>query len=225
MAELLYRFETPVTPNQLADLLNGSTNAPVEKTGQMANLEPVENAFRRLAAKAATRKSDYDVELCELLHKQLKHIPAGLKVDMRFWQWLSVKRFPEFVWLRWSTGVPNDIAAALTRGGMADRFLGSRSLRGRNRNAFSRLFFTSEILQDRVEGYKLATAAFANQDRHTSIFEREMGLVPSAAKALIRATKGMGSEEIQRTAKRLNHIGSALVLETVEERELVGLLK
>jgi hypothetical protein len=108
---------------------------------------------------------------------------------------------------------------------MVDRFLGNKSLRGKNRNALSRLFFTAEILHDKADGYKLAAAAFSNQDRHTSIFEREMGLVPAAAKALIRATKGMGSEDIQKTAKRLNHMGSALVLETTDEKELVDLLK
>jgi hypothetical protein len=225
MAEVLYRFQDPLTPNQLGDVLKGLANPAVEKAEEVADLQPVEKAIRRLASKAGTRKSDYDIELCEILHKQLKHIPAGLKVDMRFWQWLSVKRFPEFVWTRWSTGVPKDVTAALARRGIADRFLGNKSLRGRNRNAFSRLFFTADILYDKVEGYKLATAAFANQDRHTSTFEREMGLVPSAAKALIRATKGMGSEEIQKTAKRLNHIGSALVFEAVEERELISLLR
>src|SRR5262249_9142794 len=180
MAEDLYRFEQPLLPSQLADVLRGSVNPAVEKTGQTANLEPVEKAFRRLAGKASTRKSDYDIELCELLHKALKHIPDRLKVDMRFWQWLTVKRFPEFVWRRWSAGVPGDIAAAVARGGMADRFLGNKSLRGKNRNALSRLFFTAEILHDKTDGYKLATTAFANQDRHTSIFEREMGLVPAA---------------------------------------------
>lgn len=225
MAEALYRFENLLPPVQLGDVLRGTANPPVEKTGHTASLDFVEKAFRRLASKAGTRKSDYDVELCELLHKQLKHIPGSLKVDMTFWQWLTIKRFPDFVWTRWSTGAPDDIGAAVARGGMADRFLGNRSLRGRNRNALSRLFFTAEILHDETHGYKLATAAFANQDRHTSIFEREMGLVPSVAKALVKATKGKGSEEIQKTAKRLNHIGSALVLEAVEERELISLLK
>lgn len=52
-----------------------------------------------------------------------------------------------------------------------------------------------------------------------------MGMIPAAAKALIKTTKGMGSEEIQKTAKRLNHMGSALVLEAVEEREFIRLLK
>jgi hypothetical protein len=89
----------------------------------------------------------------------------------------------------------------------------------------ARLFFTAEILYDKALGYKLATSAFANQDRHTSIFEREMGLLPAVAKALIKGTRGLGSEEIQKTAKRLNHIGSSLVLETVDERELLSLLK
>jgi hypothetical protein len=81
------------------------------------------------------------------------------------------------------------------------------------------------MLYDKEEGYKLAGSAFTMQDRHTSLFEREMGLVPAAARALIRLTSAMDSKQIQRTAKRLNHIGSTLVFEFMEERELISLLK
>jgi hypothetical protein len=225
MAEDLLRFESPLTASQLADVLAGSLSPAIEKTGETANLEPVEKAFRRLASKPGTGRTDYDVELCEILHKQLKHIPASLKVDMRFWQWMTVKRFPDFVWTRWNGSIPKDIAAALSRGGMAERFLGNRSLRAKNRNALSRLFLTSDILYDKMDGYKLAAAAFLNQDRNQAIFERDFGLLSSAAKALIRATKGMGSAEIKKTAIRLNHMGSTLVLESADERELINLLK
>jgi len=225
MAEDLFRFESPLEPGELANVLRGSSNPSVLKTGQTANLEPVEKALRRLTSRSETRKTDYDIELCELLHRQLRHLPPSLKVDMQFWQWMTVKRFPGFVWARWNGGVPADIAMAVGRAGMSDRFLGNRSLRGRNRNALCRLFLTADILYDKRDGYKLAATAFANQDRHTSIFEREMGLVPSAAKALVKATKGMGSQDIQKTAKRLNHMGSALVLETADEHELMNLLK
>jgi hypothetical protein len=227
MAEDIQRFESPVAPAQLQAVLEGTASLPVEKTGFTANLDPVDKAFQRLASKASTKKSDYDVELCQILHKQLKHLPANLTVDMRLWHWLAAKRFAEFVWTRWHGSIPDqaDIGTALARGGMNDRFLGKSTLRGRNRNALSRLFFTAEILYDKGDGYRLAASAFANQDRHTSLFEREMGLVRAAAKALIRATRGMGSEEIQKTAKRLNHIGSSLVFETVDERELTTLLK
>jgi len=220
MAEEIMRFENPLSSIQLQGALEQTLSLPVQKTGETANLEPVEKSLKRLKLKSGVKKTDYDLEMCEVLHRQLKHLSAGLKVDMRFWQWLTVQRFPEFVWLRWHGEVPQDIRAALGRSGMSDRFLGKRTLRGRNRNALARLFFTAEILYDKTLGYKLATSAFANQDRHTSIFEREMGLLPAAAKALIKGTRGLGSEEIQKTAKRLNHIGSSLVLETVEEREL-----
>jgi len=225
MAENLFRFESAVTPSQLQSIFEGRANLPVQKTGFVVDLDPVDNAFHRLASKASTKKSDYDVELCQVLHKQLKHLPANLTVDMRLWHWLAAKRLSQFVWTRWHGSVPSDVGVALARGGMSDRFLGSSTLRGRNRNAISRLFFTAEILYDKTDGYRLAASAFANQDRHTSLFEREMGLVRAAAKALIRATTGMGSEDIQKTAKRLNHIGSSLVFEVVDERELIGLLK
>lgn len=225
MVEDLLRFETPVSPGELAYVLLGSASPPVQKTGAKANLDPVEKTFRKLAAQSSTKKGDYDVAMCEVLHRKLKHLPAPIKLDMRMWQWLTIRRFPDFVWTRWDGKIPTDVGAALARGGMADRFLGSRSLRGRNRNALARLFFTADILHDGKEGYRLAATAFANQDRHTSIFEREMGLVPAAAKALIKVTQKMGSEDIQKTAKRLNHIGSALVLESVDEQQLVRTLR
>ena len=225
MAEDLLRFDTPILPGDLADVLSGSSSPPVRATGAKADLGPVDKIFRKLAAQSSTKKGDYDVAMCAALHRHLKHLPAPIKLDMRMWQWLTIKKFPDFVWTRWDGKIPTNIGAALARGGMADRFLGSRSLRGRNRNALARLFFTAEILHDGKEGYRLAATAFANQDRHTSIFEREMGLVPAAAKALIRVTQKMGSEDIQKTAKRLNHIGSALVLESVDEQQLVRTLR
>jgi Family of unknown function (DUF6339) len=223
--EMMFRFELPLTPAELPKVLEGKMSPSVCGTGIPANLEPVERAFQRLASKASTKRSDYDVLLCELLHKQLKHLPASLLVDMRFWHWLAVKRFAKFVWTRWHGSVPEDVGSALARGGMSDRFLGRSTLRGRNRNALARLYFTAAILHDRIDGYTLAASAFANQDRHTSLFERKMGLVPAAAKALVRVTKGMGSEEIQKAAKRLNHIGSSLVFEIMDERDLITLLK
>src|SRR5262249_22315513 len=135
------------------------------------------------------------------------------------------KRLPELVWQRWNGEHPKDLRVALAKPGLAARFLGNKSLRGRHRNALSRLFFTAATLHDKNDGYKLAGSAFQMQDRHTSLFEREMGLVPAAAKAFIRLTRAMNSKEIQRISKRLNHIGSTLVFEFVEEQELIDLLE
>jgi hypothetical protein len=224
MSEELLRFQNPVSPSELPQVLSGSIDPPVEKTGGKVDLQPVEKIFRRLATQGKKKTGEYDVAMCEALHRALKHLPTAVKLDMRMWHWLAIKRFPDFVWIRWHGKKPGDVAAALA-GGMPARFLGNRSLRGRNRNALARLFFTAEILYDRKDGYLLATTAFANQDRHTSLFERKMGLLPDAAKALIRVTQRMGSEEIQKTAKRLNHIGSALVLDTVDEQQLIRILR
>jgi hypothetical protein len=225
MVEELFRYEVPVDAHQLPAVLAGELVLPLSSTGRSANLEPVDKLIARLRAKGKAKKTDYDIEVCEELHKRLKHLPSDLTLDMKFWHWLAIKRLPNFVWLRWNGSVPTDPKLALSRSGMSDRFLGGRTLRGRNRNALSRLYFTAKILHDDSMGYKLVNSAFANQDRHTSIFERQMGMIPSVAKAIVRATNGMGSEDIQRTAKRVNHIGSSLVLETVEEKEVLALLK
>ncbi len=225
MPEQLMRFHREVTAGDLADLLSGKPTIAAENTGYAAELGPVDKTVGRLASNPKTNKTQYDIDLAPLLHQALKHLPPPVKLDMRMWQWLAIKRFSQLVWRRWNNDLPGDIQAALAKPGLAPRFLGNNSLRGRHRNALSRLFFTAEMLQDKKDGYKLAGSAFQMQDRHASLFEREMSLVPAAAKALIRLTSGMSSKEIQRTAKRLNHIGSTLVFEFMEERELVDLLK
>jgi hypothetical protein len=225
MAEDVLRFEREIAPDELGDVLSGKSTIGLEPTGATAELEPVEKAIARLASNPKTKKTQYDIELLPLLHEALRHLPAPVRLDMRMWQWMTIVRFPDLVWERWNGERPSDIKAALAKSGLAARFLGNASLRGRHRNALSRLFFAADMLYDKRDGYKLAGSAFQMQDRHTSLFEREMSLVPAAAKALIRLTHSMDSKQIKRTAKRLNHIGSTLVFEFMEERELLELLK
>jgi hypothetical protein len=225
MAEDLKRFEELLSSDALAGALDGSALPATEDIGITADLAPIDKIIAAMVSKPKPRRSDYDLDMCEVLHTQLKHLPAAVAVDMRFWHWLCACRLQDFVWMRWNGELPRDKNAALTRSGMSDRFLGGRTLRGRNRNALSRLFFTADALFDNAQGYKLATSAFANQDRHVAIFERTMGLMPAVAKGLVRSTQGMGSEEIQKTAKRLNHMGSTLVLERIAEQDVVKILK
>ena len=219
------RYERTVHPEELSGMLVGTATVPTENTGHLADLAKIDKAFKALVKSGKVRKTDYDVKLVELIHQVLKSLPIELLVDMRFWHWLAVERFQDLVWERWFGGRPVDMDLAVAPSAAKARFLGTRSLRGRNRNALSRLFFTAEILYDQKDGYRLATTAFANQDRHTSIFERELGLMPDAAKALIRTTAKMDSKRIQKTAMRLNHIGSTLVLEAASENQLIKLLK
>src|SRR5262245_58625499 len=75
MVEDIMRFEGPVSATELADILSGSATPTLQKTGTKANLVPVENTFRKLAAQTKTEKRDYDIAMCEVLHKQLKHLP------------------------------------------------------------------------------------------------------------------------------------------------------
>jgi hypothetical protein len=225
MVEDILRFSREIDASELADVIAGRTKVPLEMTGNSADLAPMDSAIERLirgSKKLDTRQCD--MELSPLLHQALKDLPRPAKLDMRMWHWFSIIRFPVLVWGRWNGEQPSDIDAALAKGGLAARFLGNRSLRGRHRNALARLFFTAEMLYDAKEGYRLVGSAFQMQDRHTSLFEREMGLLPATARALIRLTQGMDSKEIQKMAKRLNHIGSTLVFEVMEERELRELL-
>lgn len=226
MSEDIFRFEREITSGELADLLAGRTKVGLETTGSKANLSCVDATIEKLiSSPKKMNNSQCDMELSPLLHQAVQHVPRPVRLDMGMWQWMAIMRFPKLVWQRWNGEQPKDIQAALAKGGLAARFLGNRSLRGRHRNALSRLFFTADMLYDEKEGYRLVGSAFQMQDRHTSLFEREMGLLPASAKALIRLTQAMSSKEIQKTARRLNHIGSTLVFEVMEERELVDLLR
>ena len=65
-------------------------------------------------------------------------------------------------------------------------------------------------------------------DFHTSIFDREFGLIPSIAKYIIKYCSEeniLDMKGIQKIAKRVNHLGSTLILDELNYTTFKKLLR
>jgi hypothetical protein len=126
-----------------------------------------------------------------------------LLLDMKYWQWLAIAVFQDFVWARWFDERPTDLREVMTSG-KAEHFLGKTSLAGFARNTLSRLYFATDLLFSEEDGYKWSRAAFTQQEKHKSIFERKFGLCREACLAVLKLTDGKRGTETQLLTRRLN---------------------
>jgi len=230
--EKLKRFESELTLEQLVQELRGEARVKEIELDYEVNFKEIDIEYNRHISDPKIQRKLLDKFLVEPLHLALKNIPLNDLLDMRIWHWLCVKRFPGIVFARWVgrdyipkkgfTPEENIITS------QKKRFLGKRSLTGRSHNTLSRIYFASNILYDENLEYKYAKTSFEKQDFHTSIFDREFGLIPSVAKNIIKYC----SEEnifdmkgIQKVAKRVNHLGSTIFLDDLNYVSFKKLLK
>jgi hypothetical protein len=228
MTEDLLRYERPITQDEVISLLKDETTVSTEKTGLTLDLSNLDQLIDSRIKNKKFKPEQIDASLAEMLRELLHEQPKAILLDMSFWHWLAIARFPKLVWYRWFGGItstPSIIEEVVLSYRDKERFTGSPTQSGRSHNAIARLYFAADALYNEKDKYKLVHSVFERQDRHTAIFDREYGLLPEVASAIVRLTGGMKSREIQIMAKRLNHIGSTLVLETMTEKDLVQLLR
>ena len=173
-----------------------------------------------------TKPAEMDALLVEQVHTALKDIPASLKLDPRFWEYLAAERFRAFVWSRWWAGKPLPDAAAAQdeKPSKWRRFECRRTMNGMSRNALARLFWAGELLADGSD-YSLARACFEKQDIHQQVFDQLFGLHDAAAKAFVRSCAGRKGEEIQKLGARLNEYCSTIAVDFLNDQEIETLLK
>jgi hypothetical protein len=150
-------------------------------------------------------------------------VPRRTLLDMRFWHWLTVDQFADYVLRRWAPGVDIDVDVSLTPGQQA-RFLGSSSLVGMARNALARLFWCADTLADGDRGYDLVGRMLSNQDLFTGVFERRFGLVPTVARVCASRLPELREDDRRLAFRRLNLRASTVVLEIADEDDVVRLL-
>ena len=232
MNEKIKRFDSELTLDELIEELRGESRVNEIELDYEVNFKEVEVQLSRYVHNPKIKQKDLDKFLVEPLHMSLKSVPVNVLLDMRVWHWLCVKRFPEVVFARWvsreSIPRPGFMPDENIIVDQKKRFLGKRSLSGRSHNALSRIYFAAESLFDETEGYKYAKTAFDKQDFHTSIFDREFGLLPTIAKYLIKfcaEEKILDVKGIQTIAKRVNHLGSTLILDELNYPTFKKLLK
>jgi hypothetical protein len=169
-------------------------------------------------------RAKWDARLVEPLHRALLHLSRRTTTDMGLWHWLCTAQFRDLVWRRWS---PENESASLPdqiQPSVAQRFLGSSSLRGFSRNALSRLWWAAECLVDQNGNYLWAQRVFEKQDLFQAIFERRFGLYPPAARACVQKYWQAVERRWREGTQWLNHYLTTLVVESLTEDEILALL-
>lgn len=166
-----------------------------------------------------------DPFISEIIYQELSELDNRDLSDMRFWQWLSLEHLQNYIWQRWwiSKNIDGDKSIPTTKeqkisiikiiyddsenkwSPLTVRFLGGTSLKSlTSRNAISRLFWPRKILGSS----DLVTKCFEKQDIAVSVFERQFGLHPEAARAFVESISQkhakLDKKNIQQEAKKLN---------------------
>lgn len=192
-----------------------------DPSGILGNILPGTRRSRPRRAELSQRPT-WDREMIEPLHLALKGLPRRVATDMRFWHWLCIVEFPDFVWLRWHGSVPEGPSEQIGSA-LSGRFLGTPTLNGVSRNALARLWWCAEALYSQEDDYVLVRRVMSNQDLFQAIFERKFGLYPQAARAVL-SYLSENKEPHRLVAKRLNHYLTTIAVEILGEEEIVELL-
>jgi hypothetical protein len=228
MGTTLQRYVHPLRSTQeLLSVLADGSAVPAESVGVKADLSPIRRKIDQLVREtpAGDKRSWWDAELVEPLHRELHGLPVRVAADMRFWHWLCTAEFSELVWRRWAPGgeVPDRPEEVLTTA-LVGRFLGSATLHGVSRNCLARLWWCAHALFSDKDGYRLVRAALAKQDLFQAIFERKFGLYAPAARACIRRLRNSAEKDFRSATEKLNQYLTTIVLESLNEKDVEKLL-
>ena len=226
---VLSRLVSEISDQDLISSLRSSSKIPVEELDHKVDLSEFDEKVDEIIKNKIT-DSAIDGQLVETLHRALKDLPQELLVDMRLWQWFTVVRHPDLVWLRWRGSVPVDPDNGFKNGKggrkiATIRFLGSSSINGHARNTFSRLFFAAERLLTLDNNYDLVRRLFTSQELHQGISDREFGLLPSVNKVLTKELADLPDLKIRSSVKKLNSLGGSFCLDFLDESELTDLIQ
>tara|TARA_B100000579_G_scaffold315681_1_gene265158 strand:- start:782 stop:1501 length:720 start_codon:yes stop_codon:yes gene_type:complete len=226
----LSRLVTAISDSELISCLRSGSKIPVEELNQKVDLSEFDEKVDEIIKDKIT-DSAIDGLLVETLHRALKDLPEGLLVDMRLWQWFTVVRHPDLVWLRWRGSVPIDPENGFKNGNGSRkvatiRFLGSSSINGHGRNTFARLFFAAERLLGRDnDNYDLVRRLFTSQELHLGISDREFGLIPAVNRVLAKELADLPDLKVRSSIKKLNSLGGSFCLDLLNDSELTDLLQ
>ena len=203
-----------------------------------------EDNFVKGATKGSIARSDSD--LAPLVYETFKDLPRRELLDVRFWQWISLNHFENYIWVRWwaaknstnrkswplkSSGEKIDQLRKKNKDDneiwstVVSRFLGGSSMKSlTSRQAISRLFWPYKILGNQ----ELTNLCFEKQDIAVAVFERQYGLHQEAARSFIKNISikhpNLEKKNIQYEAKKLNRYFATLSTEYLNENDIKKLI-
>jgi hypothetical protein len=219
----LRRFAIPITIRQLAVVLTDSNSIETESLGIPVDFDEVKTVFENFRDANPNAplivRAKLDRELAVPLHKALTHLTRRNATDMHMWHWLCTCELKDIVWYRWYGRIPTDPGEIISPS-LAERFLGTPSLRGISHNALGRLWWCVETLYNESDEYDLVDVALSSQDFFTQMFDRKFSLYIPAGKAYIRTLRNASEDERRKAARELNHYFTTIAAEALSEEDI-----
>ena len=219
--EVLYVIDDKIDIDLVPEISLGRKNVVISDTGEKADFSELERIIGSLSS-SSKKAPKLDLKVFEVLHKSLGDKPKKILLSDGFWNWLSIIRFPEFVLKRWFDGDWKNFRKA--KKSTKRRFFGGKTIGARNRNSFSRLFFTCDTLVRDESDYRLVQSMFENQDRHLAIFDREFCMSEKIARVLAEHIKDLSGKKSQEEIKKFNQLASGFAVDILDSESLMELL-
>ena len=221
----LHRFTTRISKDELLKALDQPDNFGQEALGiGPVDLTEFEAVFKNLVD-SVSQRSKWDSELVEPFHRALADLTEADALDMRLWHWVCIVGLPDYVKNRWVANLSDDGELPNRLLSHQDRFLGGPNLRGIAHNACARLWWAGHTMVDNNNGYELARRAFETQDLFTSLFERELVLNRSFARACVSELGDLSGDRVKQVLKRTNQWATTLVFDTMDEDQVQRLIR
>jgi hypothetical protein len=210
----LLTYKDPVRPSDLAQILSGEMEPPTSPTGIDKPLEHVVEKAAEIVDQVP-RDTDRDAKLAPILYEALKDTPRRILTSQLFWHWMTTSPLRDFVNHRWTPDVE----------GMhkPERYLGTPTLNGVNRNGLARLYWTADATVE-DGSYDLTEKVLTNADLHLGIFDRLLCLDNRLVKTCIRLLDDVG-QDVHRKALLLLRIRlRTTVVEALDDTQVEALM-
>lgn len=193
----------------------GEDSDALEEIGVVRDLSDLDRLIQELMENHSREDTAIDRELAISLHEMLS-IDRRVAFDKRFWGWLGLQRYPEFVAWRWGLGSPRQEDGVRVRS--KDRFFG-----GHVRQAFARLWWAVELTVGNERDYDLTKRLLSLngfQDAYETFFGRAFCQYRPALKSFIEVVGDKPEPIIRGVAREFGFAISSKLLEALEEERI-----
>lgn len=215
----LHTIEPPLHALDVPTYIDGGMRQRCVSIDSNIDLEPFITASDGMRSAGGTLLAGTDAALAPKLHEVLRPLGRRQLLDAGLWQWLCLEPLRDYVLARWCGGVSQDQLPNLKTSKL-QRFVGSPTMVGMSRNAVARLFWGAEAAYATTGSYEDCALVFGSADLYVGVFEREMGLHPEAAMAIIRRLADEPEERRRQALRRLNFVLSTTALEALSAAEV-----
>ena len=194
----------------------GIYNSPtyIEKMPVPVDFSVLDGIINDAISKYKRYDTAMDACMAREFHRALP-IPRRYASDSRFWAWLGILKYPDFVAWRWAPSAKTGLRTT-------SRFYGDRV-----RQTFSRLWWAAELTRS-GDDYTLTKALFdlpGFQDIYEAVFGRAFGNYQPALIAFVEVVGRKSEKYIRDFAKELGYVLTTSVLETMSKKELVTFMQ